>query len=147
MTRILPALLIALAGCGGTVPVQTRSAPREPAGSVDDYAQRVQRMQDELAASLGDGDFEDDLVQGDLVRPDGESLMQASEPASAPSPRSVPDCSAAADLRDRICELAERICAIAARDPGDAGLGARCDSARSACERAREDVDATCDDV
>jgi hypothetical protein len=131
-------LLIALAGCGGAAHAPpTGSAAREPPGSVADYEQRIARMQNELDA----------LVQGALVRPSGQTLMEEdSAPLDQPAGPPVPDCRAAADLRDRICELAERICAISERDPADADLQAKCTSARGACDRAREDVAASCTD-
>jgi hypothetical protein len=145
---MLPALLIALAGCGGSAHAPpTGSAADEPTGSAQDYEQRIARMQDELAATL-ESISGRALVQGDLVRPSGQSLGEPPRtPAPAGSPTAeVPDCSAAGDLRDRICELAERICAIAERDPDDGDLQAKCDSARAACARAHEDVARRCDD-
>jgi hypothetical protein len=121
---------IVLAGCGGgAYPRETGSAAHEPPGSVADYEQRIVRMRTELDDSLGS-------------RPSlGQSLTQSAEPMP------VPDCAAAADLRDRICELAERICAIAERDAADDDLKAKCESARRACVRAREDVAASCADA
>ena len=59
---------------------------------------------------------------------------------------SAVDCDVAADLRDRICELAERICAIAAENPDDALLETQCKSGRAACDRARQNVSVGCGD-
>ena len=134
MRRIRLALIIAIAGCGGPGYPQTGSAPQEPPGTPSDYEQRIERMRGELSAALGD------VVTGDLVRPDGESIGQQ------PTRRAqrVPDCGAAADLRDRICELAGRICAIAEREPSDGDVKQKCEASSGTCERARADVARIC---
>jgi hypothetical protein len=55
-----------------------------------------------------------------------------------------PDCSAARDLRDRICDLADAICALAARAGAPHEIMDRCTSARASCERARSEVSNAC---
>jgi hypothetical protein len=56
---------------------------------------------------------------------------------------SVPDCTSAASLRDRICDLAQRICSIAARSADDEVEG-RCSDGKKRCERATASVRSTC---
>jgi hypothetical protein len=118
-SSILLAVGLTLAACGGSHQPSPRSAADEPEGSVDDYAARIQRLERELTAPLD------------------HAPEQLAEPAAA-------DCSAAPDLRDRICTLAERICAIAAQSPADATLTDTCTRARDACTRATDQVTRTC---
>lgn len=67
------------------------------------------------------------------------------ESAPAPEERSSgPDCSAARDLRDRICQLADAICALATRSDAAPETAATCDSSRTSCERARKQVAGAC---
>ena len=56
----------------------------------------------------------------------------------------TPDCDAARDLRDQICELAERICAISEAHPDERVAAHRCGDGNTRCERARNDVGNTC---
>lgn len=58
---------------------------------------------------------------------------------------SVPDCSSAASLRDRICDLAQRICNIAARS-AEPEVEARCTDGKRRCERATASVRGSCSD-
>jgi hypothetical protein len=54
------------------------------------------------------------------------------------------DCTAAQDLRERICELAEAICALAAKKDAEPGLDAKCSAARASCDRAKSDFARVC---
>lgn len=56
---------------------------------------------------------------------------------------SVPDCSSAASLRDRICDLAQRICDIAARS-AESEVAEHCTDGKRRCERATASVRTTC---
>jgi hypothetical protein len=76
--------------------------------------------------------------------PDVDDLMSQQSAPAEEMDAHEPDCSAARDLRDRICELADAICALAARPDAARETAATCDAARGSCERARSKVDAMC---
>jgi len=56
---------------------------------------------------------------------------------------SVPDCTTAWSLRDRICDLADRICDLASRS-NERDVAERCTDAKSRCERATSRVREAC---
>jgi hypothetical protein len=131
-------VILALAGCGGVPHRETASPEQEPEGSVQDYEQRIDSMQRELRVAL---DAEPaSLHELETSAAPAEELDHEYAPVST-----GPDCGAASDLRDRICELARRICEIAGRNAGDAHLAATCDKARKACDAASTDVSQHCD--
>ena len=131
-------LLLALDGCAASAyTVESHSAADEPEGSVDDYAARIARQ---------NGKLHDELPtdRTPSVRPDHRPSIGEPGSDSGLPPRRQPDCRAAPDLRDRICELAQRICAIAERDPNDRALAQTCESAREACDQATLRVGHAC---
>lgn len=56
---------------------------------------------------------------------------------------SVPDCTSAWSLRDRICDLADRICDLAGRS-AERDVAERCADGRTRCERATSRVRESC---
>jgi hypothetical protein len=56
---------------------------------------------------------------------------------------SVPDCTTAWSLRDRICDLADRICDMAGRS-AERDVVERCNDGRTRCERATSRVRESC---
>ena len=79
-------------------------------------------------------------VEQDMV-PSGNADELAPPTPSSPQP---PDCPAARDLRDRICQLSDAICALAAHADAAPETATTCDSARASCDRARTDVARVC---
>jgi hypothetical protein len=133
-------LLLALDGCAASAyTAEVHSAPHEPEGSVDDYAARITRLQGKL-----DDELRTDRAPS--VRPEHRPSIGEPGSDSGLPPRHQPDCRAAPELRDRICELAQRICAIADRDPNDHTLAQTCVNAREACDQATLRVGHACSD-
>lgn len=56
-----------------------------------------------------------------------------------------PDCEAAGQLADRICDLSDRVCDIASRHPGWSDVETKCEDGRGRCERARSEVATRCE--
>jgi hypothetical protein len=77
--------------------------------------------------------------------PPDDLLADAAADDDSYSGESLSDCDVAADLSDRICELASRICRIAEDKPTDPDLQAMCKRATAACNDARGEVAAHCD--
>jgi hypothetical protein len=140
MRAVAWSVVLLLAGCGpGAHSRETLSPKDEPQGSVEDYEQRIERMQRELLVAL-DAEPASQLGQEPQAGVPVEELDHEYEPVST-----GPDCGAAADLRDRICELARRICELAGRNASDPSLATTCEKARKACDRASADVSERCD--
>lgn len=144
MNRTTPLLLAAfvalalLAGCGSSAyRAESSPAPHEPAGSVDEYAARIERLERELSAELRSD-------RAPTLRPDRRPPIGEPEAEPGPPPRRAPDCRAAPALRRRICELSNRICSIAERDASDHALAETCERAREACARATLRVEHAC---
>lgn len=137
--------LVALVGCGSAYQPETGSAAGEPEGSAEEYEGRIGDLQARLDLALGHPPSQlapgESEVLHDLEAEDAP--MQEYE--AAPHPASEPDCDVAADLRNRICELAARICRIAENQPNDADLQGMCERATAACEDARRDVTVNCE--
>lgn len=64
------------------------------------------------------------------------AMLQADQDLGASLELAQPDCGAAGQHIERLCQLAERICEIA-EDTGDAGAGDRCTDGTARCERGR----------
>jgi hypothetical protein len=164
--RALPgaAVLAILAGCGGYAPHpsdpegggerllsaggESAALEREPEpeGSVEDYEERIADYADQLHAQLAEAGRP--VADGSAVE-----LMQEEDASGAPAPTQLAPgpapptrCQRAADLRERICELAGRICSLAGQHPADPQLTRKCEAATEACEQARADVAAGCED-
>ncbi|HMI94511.1 MAG TPA: hypothetical protein VK509_24225 [Polyangiales bacterium] len=76
--------------------------------------------------------------------PEAASEAYEADEAGGSERSAPPDCDAARDLRDRICELAAAICELAARSDAAAETKTTCDSSRTSCEQARTRVAAAC---
>jgi len=147
----LGTLVVSLSGCGGALLEESgavtssglEAAPERTActdeRALPDCVQRMHELQARLERSLSSA----------VERPAGE------EAVVGPAPRSElagersgagqgPDCSAAADLRDRICELADAICALAARPDAAPSTHSSCESGLRSCDRARDEVARAC---
>lgn len=132
--------LVFAAGCGGAITPQPEVAPTiaveeaeaapapEPEGSAQDYAARITDYEGELDEALGERD--------------AEAMQEGPLSGGA---RGSARCETAADLTERICELAARICSIAEAHPQDAELQDRCASATASCERAQHNLAAACE--
>ncbi|MDD9937422.1 MAG: hypothetical protein OXT09_27675 [Myxococcales bacterium] len=150
----VPAALFVVA-CGGRMPehepegamMATSSGaerPREPEGSLEDYERRIAELQQELEARLGTDATEDVYATSRVEEEMASEADYAAEPAPPPKRKEPSRCEAAADLRDRICDLSGRICSLSDDNPDDAQIRAKCDAASEACEDARRDVSQAC---
>lgn len=150
-------LLFASACAGGGYTTNHRSLSPESCPDAESLPQCEARL-DGLSAALAD------VLAPVATATQGESPQQQSEPTTAmeaaPAPESDeeesapqapgkdhkggPDCTAARELRDRICDLSDAICSLAARDGAPHEIMDRCTTARTSCERARSEVSNAC---
>jgi len=72
------------------------------------------------------------------------AMLEADRDLRASLELAQPDCGAAGEHVERLCELAERICEIA-EDTGDPGAGDRCTDGTARCERGRTRYADRCD--
>ncbi len=72
------------------------------------------------------------------------AMLEADQDLNASLELAQPDCDAAGQYIERLCDLAERICEIA-EDTGDAGAGDRCTDGTARCERGRSAYADACD--
>ena len=72
------------------------------------------------------------------------AMLEADQDLGASLELAQPDCGAAGQHIERLCQLAERICEIA-EDTGDAGAGDRCADGTARCERGRSAYSDACD--
>lgn len=72
------------------------------------------------------------------------AMLEANQDLTASLELAQPDCDAAGQHIERLCDLAERICEIA-EDTGDAGAGDRCTDGTARCERGRSAYADACD--
>ncbi len=150
MTRramVLAGLAVAIAaGCGGSAQ-QGRVAEEESTGDTAPPADSGgDGMVTTTTSAGGEAPAPPPSEPTPMVAASEEwnALLEADADLDASLELAQPDCGAAADHLERLCELAERICEIA-EDTGDQGAQDRCTDGTVRCERGRTAHADTCD--
>jgi hypothetical protein len=151
---ILTCLLLSLASGCASAGYTTNRRHLSPESCPDaESLPTCEARLDGLSAALADALAPAAPAQGEAVQQSAPATDLEAPPESDEEERarlrrenhnSAADCTAARDLRDRICDLSDAICSLAARDGAPHEIMDKCTSARTSCEHARSEVSNAC---
>lgn len=147
------AVLVLAAGCGGSskeaTPARTPASQPASGAPAEEESSKEAPAADQsvapaapapAAGSAFPGSTRKGEARGEGAADDIEALGKRLEGALS---LSVPDCTTAWSLRDRICDLADRICDLAGRS-AERDIAERCTDGKARCERATSRVRESC---
>jgi len=142
-------LMLASAGCGGSTYAEESTAGDDTAADSGGDGARVGVTETTTTAG-GEAPAEAPPPEPGEPQPmvaaseEWNALIETGADLNASLELAQPDCGAAGEHIERLCELAERICEIA-EDTGDQGAGDRCTDGTARCERGRSAYEDACD--